>query len=181
MLSRSFTRREKILMLFLSVVLLIGLYFLLVEQPIRKAHARIADRKAEVTTQIETSTIMLAEYNRMKAELEEILATPPEKLSALPPYDNFRPLMAYFNRIFAGTEPDLSFDPVVNTDGVICRTVRFRFTAPSYQKARAVLTELTGTGFRCLLDSLDMAPAEGNIKNNALSVAGTITFYEQAQ
>ncbi|MDO5142840.1 MAG: hypothetical protein Q4D31_07460 [Eubacteriales bacterium] len=180
-LTRSFTRREKVLMLVLSLLLIAGVYVVLVDQPIRSAHAALDSERAVTETELGTATVLAAEYDRMKAELEQILALPPGKLSALPPYDNFQTLMVRFNHIFAGTEPELSFDPVTFTDGVAARTVRFRFTAQDHKKARSVITELTGLGFRCLLDSLDLAPANGDIETDALSVSGTITFYEQAQ
>ena len=61
---------------------------------------------------------------------------------------------------------------------MIARTVRFSFSAESYDHARQVLTELTGTGYRCLLESVSLGPDNGDVFTGKLSVSGSITFYE---
>lgn len=179
LLNRAFSRREKLLLLVLVIILLVGLYFYLVHFPIVNRTAEIGTETDEVLFEQDVANARLAVYNDMKSELDEISAMPAGEVTEMPIYDNANTLMLHLNRIFSGTNQKLSFD-TVNIDGNVAeRTMRFSFTAQSYTQARAVITDLTGTGFRCLLDSLSITPSEGNVEDGQLlEVSGSITFYE---
>lgn len=173
------TKREKLMIVVLCLIMLGGFYILVVHQPIVNAHEKIASEMEEVEMEQMVTQTRLAEYNRMKAELEEIFALPEDQITSMPPFDNIQTLFVRFNAIFAGTEPQLSYSQATINGNVATRVVSFNFKAKNYEHARSVLTELTGMGYRCLLDSLSLGPENGNIETDALSVSGTITFYEQ--
>lgn len=180
-LNRSFSRREKFLLLLLVVVLLVGLYFLLVHYPIVTRMAEIETETDDVLYEQEIANARLAVYNTMQDELKVIFAMPADELTEMPAYDNAETLMLHLNRIFAGTNQRLSFDEirVGEESNVAERTMRFSFDATSYKEARGVITDLTNTGYRCLLDSLSISPTDdGSVETGALGVSGTITFYE---
>lgn len=178
LLTRRFSNREKALILVLAVILVIGLYVLLVHYPVTDRIQQAEYDAAEVEDEIAVAQARLAVYNGMKAELDEIFAMPPEDVTVLPAFDNVQNLMNMFNDIFAGTDPSLSFSNVQEQGKVAVRPVQFSFTATSYAHARQVLTALTGTGCRCLLDGLTFAPVDGDVESGALRVSGNITFYE---
>ena len=69
--------------------------------------------------------------------------------------------------------------PSVNGN-IVTRNIRFSFTAESYDQAKLILGQLTGTGYRCLMHSVSVSPAENGeeIEEGPLKVSGTITFYE---
>ncbi len=177
-LNRAFSRREKLLMVAFVVILLVGLYILLVHYPIVNRTQEIAQESEELLFQQDVANSYLATYNNMKAELDEIFKIPEDELTELPVYDNIQTLMLHLNRIFDGTDPSLSFDAVRIAGNIASRTVRFSFSATDYAHAREVIDDLTGTGFRCLLDSLSFSPSNGSVETGTLRVFGTITFYE---
>lgn len=178
-MNRSFSQREKLLLLGLVLIGIVGLYFFAVHEPIVTRLEEIEIEKEEVLFQRDVVQARLDLYNRMKAELEEIFAQGVDDVTVMPEYDNIETLMLHFNRIFAGTGERLSYDAVRTvSDHVIGRTVRFSFTAGSYEQAKSVLAELTGTGFRCLLDSVSITPDNNDVETGIISVSGTITFYE---
>ncbi len=193
MLMRSFSRREKVMLIILALVLVVGLYVLLVQRPVEAKVDELALEKEELELKQQVAEIRLGQYNKMKNELDEIFAMPKDQLTVMPPYDNIETLMVQFNAIFMGLEPKLSFPAVQFKEGVATRPIQFEFVAPSYDQARAILTRLTRTGYRSLLDGLSIRP-EGadsvtrdgflqinrSIREGNVSVQGTIYFYELA-
>lgn len=179
LMTRSFSRREKLFMLILVILGIVGLYFFLIHRPITQRMEEIDLEQEEVLLQRDVAQMRLDQYNAMKAELDRIFAQGTENVTVMPEFDNIENLMLEFNRIFAGTNERLSYDATRTvSDHVIARTVRFSFSAESYDHARQVLTELTGTGYRCLLESVSLGPDNGDVFTGKLGVSGSITFYE---
>lgn len=194
MLMRSFTRREKALLLLLVLVLVVGLYFLLIHRPVEASLAELETEKEELEMETTVAETKLMLYSKMKGELDQIFALPADQITVMPAYNNLEKLMVQFDNIFTGMEPKLSFHDIrISEDGVVTRPIDFEFDAPSYEQARAILTGLTHTGNRALLDGLSIQPkgvsvtgghfldtvrAGGSIEAGAVSVKGSISFYE---
>lgn len=179
-MTRRFTLREKVLLGLLIVILLIGLYFFLVHYPIENRLEEIASERDEVEMQIEIAEAREKIYNDMQEELQDIFTQPADEITYMPKYDNIQVLMSKFNEIFLDLEPRMTFSSVIIENGIVTRPISFSFQAPSYEKAKEVLIELTGTGFRCLLSNITVSPSSGSIFSDSLTVSGTITFYELA-
>ena len=195
MLMRSFTRREKIMLVILALVLVVGLYFLLVHRPVEAKLEELAKEQEDLELMTDVAQAMLIQRNSMQAELDEIFALPKDQITVMPEYDNAETLIMQLNNIFMGLEPRLSFPAVRINEGIATRPIDFEFEAPSYEEARAILTRLTRTGYRSLLDGLSIRPSEtrtttvrgrtvtqrvenGNIQEGSVVVKGTIYFYE---
>lgn len=178
MLMRSFTKREKIVMLVLALALIVGFYFLAIHYPVKTRLEEIELEKAEVDEQTMIASAMLANYNKMKTELEEIFAEQNENLTVMPEYDNKQTLIYYFNSVFAETAPNLQFSQARIEGNIASRSISFNFTADSFDSARSVLELLTGTGFRCSMDNITISPTEGDLEHDELRVSGNIVFYE---
>lgn len=205
MLMRSFTKREKFLLVVLALIVLAGLYVLAIHNPVQASLARLEVEKEEAELQLQVAELRLGQYNEMKAELEEIFAMPKDQLTVMPPYDNTKALMVQFNHIFGELEYDLNFSPATFNENVATRTVQFTFEASSYEEARAIIQRLTHTGNRSLMNTLSIAPSNNATVLNLVSavgqrasrnrtvatqnrhildgpqtVSGTMTFYELA-
>ncbi len=178
MLMHSFTKREKIVIFVLAIALVIGFYFIVIHYPVKTRLEEIAIEKTEVEDETTISMAVLENYKKMKDELEEILAMPEDKLTFMPEFDNVETLTLYFNTVFAGTAPNLSFSSASIDGNIASRTISFNFTAGSYQEAKNILTLLTGSGFRCLMQNVTISPTEGDVAHNELRVSGNIVFYE---
>ena len=191
-LTRTFTRREVVLMLVLVLIVLVGAYFYAVHYPVTTRLAEIETEREDLELNTTVAETRAAIYRSMKSELEEIFAMPEDEITVMPEYDNIQALMNYFNVIFAGTDPTLNYDEVRMNGNIAARTIRFHFTAPNYAHAKTILGQLTATGYRCLLESVSMSPVEerltdkdgvelgirNEIENSRIQVSGTITFYE---
>lgn len=196
MLMRSFTRREKVMLVILALVLMVGLYFLCVHRPVEASLAKEAAEQEELDLQIQVAQVRLEQRNKMQAELDEIFALPKDQITVMPAYNNLETLMVQFDSIFMGLEPKLNFPEIKVNEGVVTRPIEFEFEAPSYDEARAILTRLTRTGQRSLLEGLSINPKETvrvnrrgqvvetlsgwSIQQGEVLVRGTIYFYELA-
>ena len=178
MLMRRFTKREKIVMLILAIALVVGFYFLAIHYPVKTRLEEIALEKQDIEDQTVIAEAMLANYRKMKNELDEIFSLPEDEITVMPEYDNKQTLIYYFNTVFAETAPDLRFDNAKIDGRIASRSISFNFTADSYSSAEEILTLLTDTGFRCSMQNLTVSPTEGDLANNELRVSGNIVFYE---
>lgn len=178
MLMRSFTKREKIVLLLLSLVLVAGFYFLAIHYPVKTRLAEIEVEKVEVEDQTTVAMAMAQRYRSMKNELDEIFALPEDEITVMPLYDNRQTLTLYFYEVFKDTAPNLSFGNVKTEGNIAQRTISFNFTAESYESAKSILQQLTGTGFRCQLQNVTLSPAEGDVESDEIKVSGSIIFYE---
>ncbi len=192
MLMRSFSRREKVMLVILALILVVGLYVLLVQRPVEAKLDELALEVEDLDLKTQVAQIKLGQRNKMKKELDEIFALPQDEITVMPPYDNLETLMVQFNAIFMGLEPKLSFPEVQFNEGIATRPIQFEVVVPSYDQARAILTRLTRTGYRSLLDGLSITPADAtvssrdvllagrSIQQGNVAVRGTIYFYELA-
>lgn len=178
MLMRSFTKREKIVLFVVAIALVIGFYFLTISYPVKNRLEEIELEKIDVEDQTTIATAVLANYNKMKNELEEIKSLPEESLTYMPEYDNKQTLIYYFNSVFAETAPDLRFDAAKIEGNIASRTISFNFTADNFESAKEILRLLTGTGFRCSMQNLTVSPTNGDLASDELRVSGSIIFYE---
>ena len=180
-MGRRLTGREKALILVVLIVLVAGLYFLVVHYPIVERTAEIQRETEVVEQEYQAAQLKAAEYASMKQELDEILSQPADKITVMPLYNNIETLMRRLDVIFAGTNPQFNFSQARITDGTAARTISFTCTAASYQAARNLLKAVTGTGYRCLLDSFTLTPKEGDLYAGEVNVSGAITFYEHVK
>ena len=178
MLMRGFTRREKIVLLFLALVLVAGFYFLAIHYPVKTRLEEIESEKMEVEDQTTIAMAMAQRYRSMKNELDEIFALPEDEITVMPLYDNRQTLTLYFYDVFKDTAPNLSFSNVKIDGNIAERSISFNFTADSYETAKTILQQLTGTGFRCQLQNVTLSPSDGDIESDEIKVSGNIVFYE---
>ncbi len=180
-LNRTFTRREKVMLLALVLVLIVGLYFYCVHFPVVNGLQEVERRDEEVSAQMTAAQAKADEYNAMQEELEEIFSQPADQITVMPPYNNIETLMRKLDVIFAGTNPDFSFSQASIRDNIASRNISFSCTASSYEAARRLLRDVTGTGYRCLLNSFTLTPVNGALYDSPLRVSGVISFYELVQ
>ncbi len=193
MLMRSFSRREKVMLIVLALILVVGLYVLVVQRPVEAKLEELALEVEDLDLKTQVAQIKLGQRNKMKKELDEIFALPKDQITVMPPYDNLETLMVQLNTIFMGLEPKLSFPEVQFNEGIATRPIQFEVVIPSYDQARAILTRLTRTGYRSLLDGLSITPATEttvdrrgqllggqSIQQGTVALRGTIYFYELA-
>lgn len=188
-LSKAFTKREKVLMTILAVLLVAAVYFLAVHRPVTEELDRIRAETQAADSELVVLQAKAKRLSDMKAELEEILADP--HAAVTPQYDNLKQLMTFLNTVMAGTRDyDISFQTQLPGEegSVVRRTASMRFVCASYADARAIIEALRDCPWRCLANDLSITPAgeqrakdDRPITEGPVQVSLTVTFFESVK
>lgn len=168
-------------MLVLLLVLIIGVgYYMGFYTPLQNELASIAAQSSDLDTQITTSMAKVGRMNTMQEELDEILSRPANELTEIAPYDNKEVVLNQLYGILGQTEDySLSFtDPDVQNDGTVRRNISMTFRCADYAAAKAVISDLTSSHWRCLVSNLSITSGDGNMLEDGVTVTATITFFE---
>ena len=177
-MKRELTKREKILLLVLAVMV-IGLgYFRLIFEPVNDQISQYRMDTEGEQCEILSNTIKLAQMRSMEKKIAEVKVDGTEK--AIPTYDNSVVLMRELYRILDATqEYSLDFSSPVEQDGyVVMRPVSMTFKTGTYQQARAIIDQLCDSGNINQISDLSIADERSD--GAGVTVDALITFFEIA-
>ena len=188
-LSKAFTRREKVLMTILALILLAAVYLFVVHRPVTAELQRIDSAYQTADSELIVLEAKQQRLSEMQAELETILTDP--NAPQTPAYDNLKQLSMFLSTVMAGTRDyDLSFQTVQTQEDspVVRRVAGMQFVCDSYGDARKIVEALRTCPYRCLVSDLSIAPAalmgampaeNAAITDGAVQVSLTATFFER--
>ncbi|WP_139651325.1 hypothetical protein [Raoultibacter phocaeensis] len=177
-LSRSFSTREKALILTLVVVLLVAAYYFLVVRNVAETRAANATAIEDVQTQIEVQKILAQGREKMQHELDELgtLANLPE----VAVYDNLRNELDELNGILRFTTSyDLKFSTPELDGTTIRRPVNITFSVPTYAEALGIVDRLQNGAYRCDVTNFSFdatMTADGTVTN--VNAVLEVTYFE---
>lgn len=177
-LSRSFTKREKIMLVVLAIILVCGAYYLFVIQAIQNNNAANAAELETVQTEIDTQTGIALLKSRMDSELKSL--GDEANLPLVATYDNVRAEIDELNAILKdATTYSLNFAQPTLSGETVRRTVSLTFTTPDYGSALELVRTLQACKYRCEITDFALTGkmlADGSVE----SVSGSlnVTFYE---
>lgn len=175
-MKRRLTARELVLLGILAAVLLVSGYVMLFYLPVTAELDRLANETELCRAQLTAAQQRAEEKQRMERELEELFAQP-EPPQGMPAYDNVQQVMFELNAILASAEEyALSFGTVDAGESIVHRRISLSFTSGSYEQAKAVLQQLHGSVYRCMLDDLRLSLDSG--QQDSVTVSGSIVFFE---
>ena len=96
-LSKQFTRREKILLVILALLLLAAVYFWVVHLPVTETLADVQAQKEDISANLMVLEAQQQRMEKMQAELDEILSQP--NVAEIPKYDNLQRVMDFLNTV----------------------------------------------------------------------------------
>jgi len=179
MLSRKFTKREKVLLLILALLLVGELYYLLVHRRVENDLMEAQSRLEEATVSYNIESARTAKKNGMLKAIQE--AQKNEGVHPLPDYDNSTNVVAYLNGVMASTdEYNLIFDAVSFSNYVAMRPINMNFTCQGYPAVRNIVTQLENGPYYCEVTGLSMSAGNGidDLTGGNMSVQMTAVFYE---
>ena len=179
MLNRAFTKREKVLLLVLVMILLGLVYYRFVRLPVQE---RIA---AADTTVLEQQMEIEQQKSAIIKQMQEDIENGQKEVNGIVAYDNLKAESAALNTIFAqATRFNFSFEQPVATDDAVRRTINISFTATNYQIARRIIQQVHDCAYRCLITDIsvsadsDKMQQYANLENATISGSMSVTFYE---
>lgn len=176
-MTRDMSRREKVLLLVLVLMLLAFAYYLTVQKPVRQELDTITEQTLDVETKLQVEQLRAARTAQMRKELEEMERSGGNSPVPIPTFDNLQNVMVELNGILAAADNyDLNFSSPVMDGSLVRRAIGMSFTCGSYADARAILDHLYACRYRCRIGDLslsgDLSGSEG------VQVSLTATFYE---
>lgn len=178
-LSRDFTLKEKILLIFLSLVLLVLGYYFFVDQPVRSGIASANADYEMYSTELTVLQAKIAQLDAMQRELDSLA----DDNTRMPSYNANRQEIDFLNAILAGTQNyTINFSNVTRNGDQIRRSFTLQFTVDSYDEARNRLAALGGSQLRCKLGDLYYSSSTANNRDGEaaqrVSVGVSAVFYE---
>ena len=178
LITRDFTRKEKILLLLLSLILVALCYYQFVDKPVRAALEAARTEASELEVELSAVETKLARMRKMRAEMEDITAG--GTISEMASYNNSKAEIALLNDILADTyDYTISFANVTRSGDQIRRNFTLTFNTDSYTTMSRILTRLSSSHYRCLIGDIRCSSDHDvYYMNGYISVSITATFYE---
>lgn len=160
--NRALSGRERVMLVFLAVLLIGVGYYMLYFKPLQNELANIKNQSAQIDSEISVAMAKANSMSGMQAELDEIFSRPANEITEIAPYDNAKVVMSQLNGILSASEKySLSFtDPKIEKDGTVRRTVSMDFSCKDYASAKSIIKSLSSSQWRCLISSVSIAQSE---------------------
>lgn len=172
-MSRSFNRAEKALLIVLAIILLGLMYYWFVDQPVRDA---ITSAKAEsdgLWVELNTLQADAARLEKMQAELDEIESS--GSVSRMGSYNNSEAELRLLNDALAGTlQYSITFSDVTRSGNQIRRNFTLQFKTADYDGAREIVESIENSEFRCIIGDIRCTVDS----DEAVTINAAATFYE---
>ena len=179
-LSRDFTIKEKVLLLFLCLVLVGLAYYQFVDRPVREALAAAQAEADSLTVELTAVEAKLTRMRNMRDEVEDITAG--GTASEMGSYNNSKEEIALLNDILqAADQYTITFSEVTRDGDQIRRNFALQVTAESYEAMETMLSRLYASHYRCLIGDIRCSAPQRNINgilDGRISVNATATFFE---
>ena len=160
-LSRDFTRAEKIILVILALVL-VGLAYYqfvykMVAESIQKAHAEAEAIRVEMTG----VNAKIQRMEEMQAELESIQSNP--NASYMGSYNNSKEELAFLNDVLGGAlQYTITFSNVTRDGDQIRRNFSLQFTTADYAAMERLINQLCNSKLRCLINDISYSVTRYN-------------------
>ena len=160
-LSRDFTRAEKIILVILALVL-VGLAYYqfvykMVAESIQKAHAEAEAIRVEMTG----VNAKIQRMEEMQAELESIQSNP--NASYMGSYNNSKEELAFLNDVLGGAlQYNITFSNVTRDGDQIRRNFSLQFTTEDYASMERIISRLCDGKLRCLINDISYSVSRYN-------------------
>ena len=183
--NRELSRREKVVILVLAILLLVLVYY-------RFVYSYVQSRLAQYNTSALESELLVEQGRAQQISSMEaqIRAGKGSSEGIVAPYNNLKQEIRELNRIFRGTENfNMDFKHAYADGTNVRRNISITFAAGSMNSARSVINELYGCRYKCLIRNIqvsrgggtydyDYQASGGSTSSGSVSVTLDVTFFE---
>ena len=172
-MSRDFTRTEKILIAVLALILLGLFYYQFVEKTVRQSIANAQSEAQMLQTELDAAQARLMAANNIKNSMDALEAS--GQKSWMGSYNNSRAEVAFLNTILADTlQYSVTFSNVTRAGNQIRRSFTLEYRTGSYASTHEIMARLCQSHDRCLVsDASCSMESDGTVV-----VRQAATFYE---
>lgn len=157
MLTYTFSKREKVLLVVLACILVLVAWYAFVFQNVNNQISSLNSQIATTQEQVTVDTAKLAQMNSMQKTIDANKEKG-VKAKTLPKYDNVQALMAALNTTLSGKQFTIKFDNLDwSTSGLVKRGATMSVGCDSYADAKAVVTALEQGAYPCTVDTVSIS------------------------
>lgn len=172
-MSRSFSRGEKILLVILAIILIGLVYYWFVDQPVRQTIANAQAESAQLEAELQGVQLEVIRLQQMQNELDEIEGA--GTASWMGSYNNSEEELRLLNDVLADTiEYDIRFSNVTRNGDQVRRNFTIQFKTADYVAAKNIIEQLERGDLRCIIGDIRCTVN----KDGVVTVSATATFYE---
>ena len=155
-LNRAFTNREIAVILLLTLILLVLVFYRFIYAPIQEQLEYYEAETAALDTQIQLEQVRSAKIRQMRELIETGLKEYPGEVKT---YDNVKTEIEELNGILSAAKSfEVSFQQPTANGNAVRRRVDINFVASSYASARTIILRLHDSEYRCMITTLSMNP-----------------------
>ena len=174
--SRDFTRREKVTLFGLLILLIAILYFQCVDRPVRTSINAARAEAQEIETEMSIVAAKVRQLTKMQNELDDVKGS--GVLSRMESYNNSSAEISFLYDILAETQQyNIEFSDITRNGDQIRRNFSLKFRTRDYDAMRNVITRLCASEYRCLVDEI-RCQRTINERESYVTANVTATFYE---
>ena len=172
-MSRDFTRTEKILIVVLVLILLALVYYQFVDKTVRASITNAQSEAGMLETELAAAQARLAAAQQVKNSMDALEAS--GNMSWMGSYNNSKAEVAFLNSILADTlQYSVTFNNVTRAGNQIRRSFTLEYRTDSYAAAHEIMARLVQSHDRCLVSD-----ASCSLENDGVVVVRqAATFYE---
>lgn len=172
-MSRNFSRSEKILLAVLAVILIGLLYYRLVDQTVRNSLAASEAEVQSLQSELEIAQLRISRLSKMQTEVDSVMEE--EQVSRMESYNNSKAEVEFLNDILsAAADYSISFAEVTRNGNQIRRNFTLKYKTGKYRSAEKIMKKLCNGKYRCLIGDVSCTIAD----DGSTTTSMVATFYE---
>lgn len=177
-MNRELTKREKVLLLVLIVLVVALGYFKLILEPINDQVTSYRSAMEVEQSALDIDLIRAAQMDKMQQTVEELKAS--GTLHSIPRYDNSGSLMIELHKIMEKTL-DYSLDCSQGTaqeSYIMLRPIVMTYRTATYAQARQIIDELCESENISQISNVDIRVRSGGTGGSSVTTTLVITYFE---
>ena len=152
-LSRDFSRGEKILLVLLALVLVGLVYYQFVDRVVRDNIAQAKAQTEAAQTELTAVNAKIKRMEEMQAELDSITRNP--NASYMGSYNNSQEELAFLNDVLSATDQySITFTNVTRDGDQIRRNFSLQFSTSDFVSMEKIMKQLGDGRLRCLINDI---------------------------
>ena len=180
MMNYSFSSREKVLLIFLAIILVLVAWFVLVYQRTTNQIIDLDRQIAETQSQVAVTSTKVKQLENMEKTVEERKASG-NFTAEIPMYDNMTALMAELDRTMqAANSYTVSFNELdrESASGYVLRGVQITFDCNSYDDAKSLVNALAKGKYPCSVNSIDLT-SRNSRTDSGVTASVHVVYFEK--
>jgi len=176
-LSRDFSRGEKIILALLAFVLVGLVYYQFVDKAVRSSIEKANAEAEAIKVELTAVNAKIKRMEEMQAELDSITSDP--SASYMGSYNNSREELAFLNDVLkSALQYSINFSNVTRDGDQIRRNFSLQFTTSDYAAMEKLINQLCNSKLRCLINDISYSVTRYNYSAAEREEYG-VDWYEQ--